>query len=722
MLRKSFLLLLLFVSYISISLADEGMWLPMLVERLNHVDMKKMGLQLTPEEIYSVNNSSLKDGIAQLTITGGGYCTSEMVSNEGLMLSNHHCGYGAIQAQSTVENDYLKNGFWATSKVEELKCDKMHATFLIRVEDVSQKVLSQLNATMTEAEREAKLAEIFAKLEAEATQGTTYTAKVNSFFEGNEFYLFVLQTYKDVRLVGAPPTALGAYGDDTDNWMWPRHVADFCIFRVYMNQKNEPADYNKKNIPYKPKYFLPISIKGVKKDDFAMVFGYPGTTDRFMTSYGVSMIVEQTNLAIVTIRNAKLDIIKNYMKTSQDANIKYATKYQQSDNYRKYYQGQMDVLKRLNVIDKKRDLEKQFQQWLDKNPSAKQKYGTALPEISTAYEEIRKYNLAKYYYKEAIERGPEIFTYAKEFVDLYNEMKATKPDVDKVTTLATKLKYNATKYFKDYDPETDKSVFSSLLKLYFSNIPKDQLPDIFTLIEKKYKNNFGDFTQDVFSKSIFASKDKVIEFLADPTYKTIEKDVAYKAMQSFADKNKQILELMKTPNYKLAHGNRLFVAGLKEMQKDKKFYPNANRTMRLTYGKVTDYTPPGGKPTNYFTTFDEMVAKEDTKREDLTLPPKMKELYKNKDFGKYADNGVMKVDFLTNHDVTGGVSGAPVLNGKGQLVGLVFDINWEATSVAIAFDPQLQRSICMDVRFMLFVIDKYAGASNILKELTIVEN
>lgn len=710
------------ISLTKISYADEGMWLLNLVDRLNGVDLKKMGCQLTPEEIYSINSNSLKDALVGLSKgTASFFCSGSIISNEGLLLTNHHCAINYIQAQSTVEKDYLQNGFWAAAKNEELKNDKLSASFLVRIEDVSQKVLSELKETMTEPEREAKILELCSKLEADATKGTIYNAKVSSFFEGNEFYLFVYETYNDIRLVGTPPTSLGTFGNITDNWQWPRHVADFSLFRVYMSAKGEPADYSKKNIPYKPKKFLPVSIKGCEKDDFAMLFGYPGTTDRMITSYGISVVLDQVNPTIIKIRDEKLKIIKAYMTESEEAKIKYTSKFFTSDNYFKYFTGQNEVCKRLKVYEQKKEIEESFMQWVNSDPKRKEKYGNALSIIKGAYEDIKKYNLGNYYFIEGVERGAELITYSKQYIALHNELKKNAPDQEKITTITTTLKYVATKFFRDFDLNTDKKIFAAIMKLFYTEVPKDQLPDVFANFDKKYKGNFQLFTNDIYDKSLFSTKEKVLEFLTNPKRKTLEGDPIYKAMLSYNARIALTTDALKDANLRLKKGNRLFVAGLREMSADKKFYPNANSTLRMSFGQITDYTPPSGKEYNYFTTIDEMIQKENPKNPEFVLPQRLKELYNNKDYGRYGSNGTLRLDFISNNDQTGGNSGSPVLNGKGELIGVAFDINWEATSSSLAFDPKLQRSITLDSRFMLFIIDKYAGATNLIKEMTILE-
>jgi hypothetical protein len=718
MYRKIFLLTITLFLCLNIKVkADEGMWLPLLIDRLNYVDMQKMGCKLTAEEIYSVNNSSLKDAIVAIN---NGYCSGEIISGEGLLLTNHHCAYSYIQNHSTVEKDYLTNGFWAMDKNEELRNDKLNVSFLISIEDVSGKILPYIKDKMTETERTALVDSISSVLEKEAIKGTTYGAKVLSFFEGNEYYMFVTETYKDVRLVGAPPESIGKFGADTDNWMWPRHTGDFALFRVYMSPDGTPAEYSKKNIPYVPKKFLPISIKGVKKDDFAMVLGYPGTTDRFATSYGVKLALDKYNPTIVKIREKKLALMNEDMKASDEVKIQYAAKYATTANYYKYYVGQSDQLQKLGIYDKKVAIETAFTKWYSSDASLKQKYSDVLSDIEKAYDGVGKYTVAYVYYKEAIVRGIELFSYANTFEEIYKQMKL-EVDEEALNKLTQSLTYAAKLYFKSYNMETDKKICKAMLEMFFEDVPKDYHPDIFTTIQKKFKGSISDYVDDLYSKSIFASKDKILEFLTNPDYKKLDKDMGYLAMTSFYNKYKDVTTLYNDAKLELTKGTRLFVAGIMDMNSDKKYYPNANSTMRLTYGKVTDYSPNASTNYSYYTTLDQMIAKEDPKNPEFEVPTKLKQLYEDKNYGKYATDSVMSLCFITNNDVTGGVSGAPVINGSGELIGIVFDINWEATSVPILFDENYQRTICVDTRFVLFIIDKYAGASNIIKELKIVE-
>jgi len=698
------------------SRADEGMWIPLLVERLNYVDMQKMGLNLTPEEIYSVNNSSLKDAVV---IFGGG-CTGEIISSEGLLLTNHHCGYGVIQSHSTVEHDYLSDGFWAMSKDEELPNPGLSVRFLVRIEDVTSRVLKGLNDGMTEDERNEAINNIGDEIEGEATEDTHYNATVRSFFNGNEFYLFVYEIYRDVRLVGAPPSSIGKYGADTDNWMWPRHTGDFSLFRVYTAPDGSPAEYAEENIPMKPKYYLPVSAKGVKQGDFAMIMGYPGGTDRYLTSYGVKLAVDESNMTIVKIREEKLAIMREGMDADDAVRIQYASKYARTANYWKYFIGQTKGLKRLKVYDKKVQLEDRFTKWVNANPARKAKYGQALPDIEKGYDILKEYNLSRWYYREAIYRGPEILGMAGQFGTLRKQLeeKADQADIDKTIE---RLENRLDGYFKNYNAAIDQNMLAAMMKMYYENVPAGQQPEMLRKLGGKNDGDFTDWAEMVFEKSIFSSKEKILEFLENPRAKTIAKDPAYEAIKAFSDNYNGIREKMAESDDYFSKGRRLFLAGLRKMDGDKVFYPDANFTMRLTYGTVQDYYPADAVRYEYYTTLEGVMEKEDPNNWEFVVPEKLKELYEAKDYGIYGDGDVMPVCFLTNHDITGGNSGSPVINGDGELIGIAFDGNWEAMSGDIAFEPALQRTINVDIRYVLFIIDKFAGAQNIIDELTIVK-
>jgi len=709
----AFLMLLSVVSFQT--RADEGMWLPLFVQRLNYVDMQKEGLHLTAEEIYSINNSSLKDAI----IMFGGGCTGEIVSPNGLIFTNHHCGYGSIQSHSTVEHDYLTDGFWASRYEEELPTPGLSARFLVSIEDVTKKVLAAVSNTMSETERAEKIREISKTLETAATKGTRYDARVSSFFNGNEFYLFIYETYKDVRLVGAPPSSIGKFGADTDNWMWPRHTGDFSVFRVYASTDNQPSEYSAKNVPMKPKKYLPISIKEKKIGDYAMVMGYPGTTDRYATSYTIKWALEKNNPMVVKIRTKKLEILREDMAADPEVRIKYASKYAGSANYWKFFIGQNKGLKRLGVYNRKKEIEDQFIKWQGEDKNRAAEYGDALKNIASAYETINTYESAVRYYSEAIMRGCEIVSFSRSFNKLAEELAKPQPDQKLIKDYSSQISESAAKYFKDYNMPTDVKMLSAMLQLFYDDVPKNLQPAYLENLHSKYKGNFDAYSKTLFEKTIFSSKEKVDQFLANPKLKTLQKDPVWPLQKAFAANGEAIDKIVKPANDLLAKGRRVFVKGIREMLSDKKFAPDANSTMRVTYGKVLGYSPEDAVDFDYVTTLDGLMAKEDPANWEFVVPAKLKELYKAKDYGRYGENGKMIVAFITNNDITGGNSGSPTLNGDGELTGLAFDGNWEAMSGNYAFEPKLQRTICVDIRYVLFIIEKYAGATNLIKELDI---
>lgn len=708
------LLILFFVLSAAFARADEGMWLPMLIERLNYVDMQKEGLKLTPEEIYSVNHSSLKDAIIQF----GNGCTGEMISSQGLVLTNHHCGYGNIQSHSTIEHDYLADGFWAMRMEEELPNEGLTARFLVRIEDVTQQIVSQLNDGMTEGDRNTKINELANAIEKKAVEGTGYDARVASFFSGNEFYLFVYEVFRDVRLVGAPPSSIGKFGADTDNWMWPRHTGDFSMFRVYAGADGKPADYSKDNVPLKPKYHLTVSLNGYERGDFAMIMGYPGSTDRYLTSWGVRLAIETSNPTIVDIRAKKLAIMRKDMDASREINIKYASKYAGTSNYWKYFIGQTRGLKRLKVLEKKQKTEAEFRDWVNADPARKARYGSALSDIQTAYETISDYALQRWYFIEAVIRGGEIIGLANSFTGLDRELSAENPSPEKINRIKEMLKKSVEKHFKNYNQPTDIKLLEAMLQMYYENVPIAQQPADFRTLVDKNNEDFKKIAQKIFDKSMFADQTSVMAFLDNPSAKKLEKDPAFTLVKSFMEQYRTNMKNMEAANEQLARGNRLFVAGLREMQPNRTFYPDANSTMRLTYGQILDYYPADAVHYNHYTTLAGVMEKEDPSNWEFVVPEKLKQLFKDKDYGPYGENGELMVGFLSNTDITGGNSGSPVMNGKGELIGIAFDGNWEAMSGDIAFEPELQRTISVDIRYVMFIVDKYAGAQNIIDELT----
>ena len=712
--------LLVFVAILQIILsgtvkADEGMWLPALIEKLNINQMKQLGLSINAEDIYSINHSSLKDAVVALD---HGSCTAELISAEGLLLTNHHCGFDEIQEHSTVDHDYLLDGFWAKTKDAELPNPGKSASFLIRFEDVTSKILPLLNDSLTEEKRKDKVREISSTIEKEATADTHYEGRVQSLYNDNKYYLFVYETFRDIRLVGAPPQSMGKFGGDTDNWMWPRHTADFSIFRIYCGKDGKPAAYSKDNVPYKPKHHLPISLKGYEKNDFAMVMGYPGTTNRYKTSFGIDYTMKVTNPVRIKVREEKLRIMKDFMKTSQKAKIMYASKYARSSNYYKYSIGQNKGLHDLNVIAKKQQLEEKFVRWANANPERKAKYGEALQMIAGTYKSVDD-DIASEYMMEAMVRGPEIFYYAYRTRSLYDALKTDK-NAEHISLATARITEGLEQFFKDYDPQTDQKTAASLFRIYEENVAPQYQPAFFREVKAKYGNDFEKYTKQLYAKSIFGSQQKLVSFLAKPRVKVLEKDPIFRASLEIF----KILDLIGDETSKtkatLIKGNRLFVGGLMEMEADKTLYPDANSSMRLTYGTVGSYIPRDAVKYDYFTTLRGYIEKEIPGDDEFDVPAKLKNLYEAKDYGRYADkDGSLHTCFTTNNDITGGNSGSPVINAKGELIGIAFDGNWEAMSGDLAYENELQKCINVDIRFVLWIIDKMAGAQNLIDEMTI---
>jgi len=698
--------------------ADEGMWIPLLLKQLNEGDMQKLGLKLSADDIYSINKSSLKDAIVHF----GGFCTGEMISEDGLILTNHHCGFDAIQSNSSVENDYITKGYWASTRDKELPNPGLFVRFLVSIEDVTAKVNSELSDTLTEAQRTIELPKILAKIAKDAKGDSNYFTDVKSFFKGNEYYLMTYEVFNDVRLVGAPPESIGNFGGDTDNWMWPRHTGDFSLFRVYCGKDGKPAAYSKDNVPYKPKHYLPISMKGIQKDDFTMTFGYPGATDRYLTSYGVNQAIDMTNPAVVKIRDKKLKLLKEDMDADAKVRIMYAAKYAQTANYWKYFIGQTKGLKRMRVAEQRAADEAKFQAWADADPTRKAKYSNALPGLKKSYEEMSKYALTRIYMNEAITRGPEIMTIASALMPLSTVLSNKESKSEDIKAAAEKAKARAESFYQEFNVSTDQKLFAALLEMYYKDIPKDQQAPIFKEIESKYKGDFNAYAAAVYKTSFLTSQEKYLAFLDAPSSKKLEKDPAFRTMKSIMDfYNANIRGSITNITNNQNQFNRAYMAGLREMYPDKKFAPDANGTMRLSYGQVKAYDPMDGVQYDYFTTAQGILEKLDNTNKEFIVDPKLEKLIQNKDFGPYGENGELKVCFISNNDITGGNSGSPVINGNGELVGLAFDGNWEAMSGDIAYDPEYKRTINVDIRYVLFVIDKYAGASHLIKEMKLVQ-
>ncbi|WP_019948595.1 S46 family peptidase [Hymenobacter aerophilus] len=695
--------------------ADEGMWLPMFIKRLNQADMQKKGLKLTAEEIYDVNNASLKDAVVQL----GGFCTGEFVSKQGLLLTNHHCGYDAIQSNSTPQDNILQNGFYAATKADEKKNPGLFVDILVRMEDVSAKMLEGITAATPEQERMATIQQRQRETAEAAKENGQYVAYVRDMFGGNEYYLFVYQRFGDVRLVGAPPEAVGKFGGDTDNWMWPRQTGDFSMFRVYADKNNKPtAGPEAGNVPYVPKKHLPVALQGVQEGDFAMVFGFPGRTQRFLPAAGLQLTLDESNPARIKLRDTRLKIWKADMDKNPDLRLQYASKYASIANYWKYFIGQNEGMKRLKTVDTKKAEEAALAQWIAQDPARQQQYGEALSTIEQAYKVQRQYNLSSQYVNEGA-FGTEIVTLAARMMPLANALKSG--DKGAISKATEALREPVKDYFKDYSAPTDQKVFAALMNLYMQDVPQDQQPDVFATVKKQYGGSMSKYADYVFSNSFLTSEAKVNAFLANPSLAKLEADPAYKTYQSvFTNYVQNIAPKLQASQAGLGRANRLYVAALREKNSQKVYSPDANSTIRLSYGSVRPYSGRDAVRYDFKTTAQGILEKEDPTNPEFVVPAKELQLLKAKDYGRYANkDGTLPVNFITDNDITGGNSGSPVINGRGELIGLAFDGNWEAMTGDLAYDPELKRCINVDIRYVLWCIDKLGGAKHLVDEMTV---
>ncbi len=728
--KISYLLVVLLLSSGLRLQAHEGMWIPMLLQQ-NFAEMQRMGLKLTPEQIYSVNHSSLKDAIAGLSNSPnpqGFFCTSEIVSDQGLLFTNHHCGFESVQQHSSVKHDYLKDGFWAMSKKEELPNKHLTASILVRMADVTDSIVPFLSDTMSSKQRSAVIQPIISRLKKANSENGKYNVVIKPYFEGNKYYMLVYIVYRDVRLVGAPPSSIGKFGGDTDNWMWPRHTGDFTIFRIYTAPDGSPADYSEKNIPLKPKYHLPISLNGVKEGDFAMIWGFPGSTNRYMTAPELSFRMKHYFPPLVEAFGKKLEVWKKHMDANPGVQIKYASNYAMIANSWKYFIGQMRGVKKQHVIAKKQAFDEQFEKWVAESPKRQAEYGQALKDITDAFKAESKTIEPLIYTSITGIQGAELLSFAQKFSAVEGLLKQIEKTKDKnlkakkeeqLKKLTASLTQKLQKMYKDYDMATDRDVFAAMTKMFFEKVPENLHPAYLDKMAKKYKNNFDALAQYVFEKSNFSTMAKAKAFLAEPKLKEIDKDPAYILSQEYMAKLMDASESYRAAAGKLSQGKRLFMRGIMEMEPDKVFYPDANSTLRYTYGKVEGYYPRDAIHDLFQTHLYGVMQKEDSTNPEFIVPKKLKELYEKKDYGPYGENGYQDVDFLTTNDITGGNSGSPVINGNGELIGLAFDGNWEAMSGDIAYIPKLQRTIVVDIRYVLFIIDKYAGDTRLIDELTI---
>jgi len=693
--------------------ADEGMWLPILLRSVE-ADMRNSGFKLTAEDIYSINRSSMKDAV----VLFGGGCTGEVVSGDGLLFTNHHCGFGQIQSHSTVEHDYLTNGFWAMKRDQELPNPGLTVTFIIRMEDVTKKVLEGVNNKLTEAKRAEVIKANIAKVSGEITRLDHQQVVIRPFYYGNEYYSFVVETYRDVRLVGAPPQSIGNFGGDTDNWVWPRHTADFSMFRIYMSPDGKPADYSPSNVPYKPKYFFPISLKGVKENDFTMVYGFPGRTQEYLHSQSVEVIQEIEDPIRIKIRDERLALMKEDMSKSDTVRIKYASKYAGVANGWKKWKGEVRGLQRAGVLKKKQMNEETFGNIVNRDNRYVQ-YRGVLGKYNEIYKDYKTLKKEQVYFS-------EVFN-ALESVQLSRGVDAVLRPTDSETQVneANKFKENAKGFFKDYNAATDKRIMKKLLQMYREGLDSVRLPEIYRTINVKFGGNIENYVNDYFATSIFTDEARLMAALDKLDAQAIKKDPAYMLTQSFISwYNANVLPTVSKADASLDSLNRIYMAGQREvMHKTKGYYPDANSTLRVTYGKASGFTPDDGVNYNYFTTLGGIFQKHETfpDNPDYKYPEKLKVVYQKKEYGPYAAaNGEIRTCFLAANHTSGGNSGSPVIDGNGNLIGINFDRCWEGTMSDINYDVNQCRNISVDIRYVLFIVDKYAGAGYLLNEMRLV--
>lgn len=697
---------------------DEGMWLPMLIKDYNYEEMKRLGCKLTPEQIYSVNNSSLKDAIVQL----GGFCTAEIISDEGLILTNHHCGYDAIASQSTEEHNYLKDGFWAKNKGEELNIPGLTVTFLKSMAEVSDRIFDLEKDENGNPDYMA-IQQEKAKIEAEYSEDGKYTVEVKEMFDGNAFYVFVYEVYRDIRMVGAPPSSIGKFGGDTDNWMWPRHTGDFSMFRIYAGTSNEPADFSESNKPFQPKHSLPVSLKGIEDGDFTMVMGYPGSTDRYLTSYEVQNLQKVEAPALVSLFEKRLDIMRSVMDRSETLEIENASSYASMSNAYKYYKGQLRGLNKFDLVGTKKIYENGLTSWINEDSDRKAKYGDMFSRFEKAFSssdqldtDVSVVNIAGFAPDFVAGLGISLWRIQRSF---------NTTDEAEMTAQLDVIKEQSDEYFDSNKPVMDREIFKFALDALKNDVSETRRPDLFKhkLYTKKAKGSNERYTSLLMKKSIFGNEKKMAKFLKNPKQKTLDKDPGMIYITSLIDMYRSKIQMAQMAREEeLSALKGLFMQAIQEKETDKTFYPDANFTMRVTYGTVKNYNSWDGKPFETFTTGDQILEKYVAGDHEFDVPEKLRTLISNKDFGQYArPDGKLPVCFLHNTDITGGNSGSPVINGEGHLIGCAFDGNWESMTSDLFWQDEYVRTISVDIRYVLFIIDKFAGASHLLDEMNLVK-
>lgn len=717
MLRKSlFILTLLTIVSAPRLKADEGMWIPLLIEKYNIRLMQENGFKLTAEDIYSINKASMKDAVV---IFGGG-CTGEFISDQGLILTNHHCGYSSIQNHSTLDHDYLTDGFWAMSKDEELSNPGLTVTILKYMEDVTEKVMKGVTDNMPKDDREAIINANITAINTEAVKGTHYLSMVRPFFLGNQYFLMVNEVFRDVRLVGAPPSSIGKFGGDTDNWVWPRHTGDFSLFRVYADKDNKPAAWSKDNLPYRPAYHFPVSLQGVREGDFTMVFGYPGRTQEYAPSNHITMLKDVIYPKQVEIRGTKISIMEQEMAKDPMVRIQYSGKAFGLSNGWKKWIGEIQSLNQVNGVAKKEAFEDEFSKWVSSDPTHTSKYGKIFEQYDEIYRDYQTYYLVSIYTSEVFfSNGAEAVSLANSFrtaVDL-----ASKNDPKLKEELA-RLENVSAGFFKNYNSTVDKRLFAAVMKLYGGNVAPEWQTQAYRDLYVKCRGDFASVTDKLFAKSLFTDEKKVTALLKNFNPAAVRKDPFYLLAAAASELlDKRVRPQLSVLEGRLADLNKLYMAGQLEYGKDKVFYPDANSTLRLSYGKVMGYDSRDAVWHKYYTTLTGVMEKDNPAIYDYDVPERLRELYAKKDFGRYAFNGDIPICFIANNHTTGGNSGSPVLNADGNLIGVNFDRAWEGVASDIMYNPNQSRNISLDIRYVLFIIDKFAGAGYLIDEMEVVE-
>ncbi len=732
---KNTFLFLFCMFFCVVAKSDEGMWIPGFIPDGNLEKMEKLGLYLTPDEIYKFNGSSLKDAIFQLQdANGNGFCTGEIVSKTGLLFTNHHCAYAAIADISTLENNYLQDGFWAKSPSEEISLPNVKASRVVSISDVTDKVLKNVTDTTTERERRTIISDEIREIENKAVEDTHYKAKVHSMYSGSEFFLFTYEVFGDIRLAGTPESAIGKFGGDTDNWMWPRHTGDFAILRIYMSPDGNPTDsYAENNIPYQPLHSLPISLRGVEIDDFAMILGFPGTTDRYLSSYGMKYKRDYFNPSFINMLDKRVEILSHYMKKDDAVRLAYSNVHAALANVHKLFTGEKITLERTNAINDKIEYEKEFQKWINQDEERKEKYGEILENYKDLYASFGPITREMFTSAIGLMQAGEKVSKAMEFVSLRNLLENSRKNSAIIDDLTAAYLSELDDMFDEYFPKVDKAVFEATLLHYLEFVAPENRSGVFNdFIFDKYDGGLfktlneeqmvQEFIKDVFNNSLFTCKDRMKNFLEKPRLRTIKNDPLFLYYQKVTGSMLTDQMTFMSFSNRIKVNERLYIEAMRKFEYDKDFYPDANSTLRLSYGTVQSYYPRDAVYYKHITYIDGIIEKKDPNHHEFIVPEKLVELYNKQSFGRYVDNtGNLPVNFITNNDITGGNSGSPVINGRGELIGIAFDGNWEWLCSNLIYNHDLQRTINVDVRYVLWVIDKIYGAKNIIQELDIVE-